>query len=77
MSHVYIDGGFHWKVTEKWAAKPNGFMGNSSSSPAHSNIEKVKTNVNSSSEVRSKSPNPISQGFKELASSVKGKKVIA
>ena len=62
-SEPCIDGGFHWKVTEKWAAKPNGSVGNSSSGPAHSSIEKVKAIVNSSGQVRSKSPNQISQGL--------------
>ena len=76
-SEPRIDGGFHWKVTEKWAAKPNGSVGNSSSGPAHSSIEKVKAIVSSSGQVRSKSPNQISQGFRKLASLVKGKKVIA
>ena len=76
-SEPRIDGGFHWKVTEKWAAKPNGSVGNSSSGLAHSSIEKVKANVNSSGQVRSKSPNQINQGFRKLASSVKGKKAIA
>ena len=76
-SEPRIEGGFLWKVTEKWAAKPNGSMGISSSGPTHSSIEKAKVSVKSSGQGRSKSPNQFNQGFRKLASSVKGKKAIA